>query len=141
MRRVRKFKNKRNVKVPWKAIRKHNRKRPASSLERKVYEWLDEDDIKYTKEKPIGRHLHVDIFLEPDICIELNGCHWHGCMICNKELSADQKAAQVKDARRYHSIRRIGFDVVIFWECEVNEYGERVREQLRTLARKKNGNS
>lgn len=120
--------------VPWKAIRKHNRNRPPSSLEKKVYEWLDEDNITYTREKAIGRHLHVDIFLKPNICIELNGCHWHGCMICNKELSKDQKLAQVKDARRYHSIRRMNFDVVIFWECEVNEYGDRVREQIRTLA-------
>jgi very-short-patch-repair endonuclease len=129
-----KYKGKR---IPWKIIRKHNRKRQPSSLERKVYDWLDEDKIKFTREKPIGRHLHVDIFLEPNICIELNGCHWHGCLICNKDLSKDQKVAQQKDARRYHTIRRIGHDVVVFWECEVNEYPDRVRQQLRALAGRK----
>ncbi len=120
--------------IPWKVIRKHNRMRPASSLEKKVHAWLEADEITFTAEKSIGRHLHVDVFLLPKTCIELNGCHWHGCMICNKELSKDQQAAQVKDGKRYHSIRRLGFDVVIFWECEVNDYPERVRKQLRTLA-------
>ena len=99
--------------IPWKIIRKHNRKRAPSSLEKKVYSWLDEDEIAFTREKSIGRHLHVDVFLAPKTCVELNGCHWHGCMICHKELSKEQKTAQEKDARRYHSIRRLGFDVVI----------------------------
>lgn len=134
MRRTRKYKTKRSPHIPWKAIRKHNRRRPASSLEKKVHAWLEADGIKFKKEKAIGRHLHVDIFLAPNICIELNGCHWHGCLICNRILTKDQKDAQGKDARRYHSIRHLGFDVVIFWECEVNEYGDRVRDQIRALA-------
>lgn len=123
--------------IPWKIIRKHNRKRPASSLEKKVHSWLDEDEIIYTKEKSIGKHMHVDLFFEPKICIELNGCHWHGCQICNKELTKDQQTAQKKDSRRYFRIRKLGFDVVVFWECEVNSYPDRVREQLRSLYRSK----
>ena len=123
--------------IPWKIIRKHNRNRKPSSLEKKVYDWLDEDGILYKKEKAVGRHMHVDIFLAPKTCIELNGCFWHGCLICNKELSKDQKAAQVKDAKRYYSIRRCGLDIVIFWECEINGFPERVRQTLRALAKGK----
>jgi G:T-mismatch repair DNA endonuclease (very short patch repair protein) len=126
-----------NKSIPWKIIRKHNRKRAPSSLEKRVHMWLEADRISFTKEKSIGRHLHVDVFFSPGTCIELNGCHWHGCMICNKELTKDQQNAQNKDARRYHSIRRLGYDVVIFWECEINDYPERVRDQLRALARRK----
>lgn len=128
-----KYKGKR---IPWKIIRKHNRRRAPSSIEKKVYKWLEDDEITFKKEKSIGKHMHVDIFLEPKTCVELNGCHWHGCLICNKELTREQKIAQVKDARRYHAIRRLGFDVVIFWECEINSYSDRVREQLRALARR-----
>lgn len=120
--------------IPWKVIRKCNRRRPPSSLERTVYAWLEEDSIPFTREKAIGKHMHVDIFLQPKTCIELNGCHWHGCMICNKELSKEQKESQIKDARRYFRIRKLGFDVVVFWECEVEKYPQRVRNQLRTLA-------
>lgn len=122
--------------IPWKVIRKHNRHRPPSSLEKTVYAWLEEDDIDFKREKAIGRYMHVDVFLPPKICIELNGCHWHGCKICNKELSADQKVAQNKDAKRYYKIRKLGFDVVVFWECEVNKFPERVRDQIRALAKK-----
>src|SRR3954468_12056397 len=98
MPRPRKRGRNKSKRIPWKIIRKHNRHRQPSSLEKRVYDWLEEDDIPFKKEKAIGRHMHVDIFLEPNTCIELNGCHWHGCMICNRELSKAQKVAQVKDA-------------------------------------------
>lgn len=135
MGRPRKRGNYKNRRIPWKIIRKHNRKRPASSLEKKVHAWLDEDGITYTKEKSIGKHMHVDIFFEPKTCIELAGCFWHGCPICNKEPTKEQKIAQKKDARRFYRIRKLGFDVVVFWECEVNGFPDRVREQLRSLFR------
>ena len=125
-----------NRRIPWKIIRKHNRNRPASSLERKVYGWLEEDEISFTKEKSIGKKMHVDVFFAPKTCVELNGCHWHGCPICNKKLTEDQQKAQQKDARRYFRIRKLGFDVVVFWECEVHDYPQRVRNQLRALAKR-----
>ena len=123
--------------IPWKAIRKHNRRRPPSSLERTVYSWLNEEEIPFTREKAIGKYMHVDVFIAPKTCIELNGCHWHGCQICNKELTKDQKLAQKKDAARYYRIRKLGFDVVIFWECEVKDYPDRVRKQIKALAGRK----
>lgn len=123
--------------IPWKIIRKHNRKRPPSSLETKVYSWLEADKIPFDREKAIGKYMHVDIFLAPKTCVELNGCHWHGCLICNKTLSADQKIAQVKDAKRYYKIRKLGFDIVVFWECEVAKYPDRVRSTLKALAKTK----
>lgn len=128
------FKSKRRI--SWKIIRKHNRRRPASSLEKRVYEWLEADDIPFTKEKSIGKYMHVDVFLQPNICVELNGCHWHGCLICNKLLTKDQKLAQSKDAKRYFRIRKLGFDVVVIWECEVNSFPDRVKKQLRALVKK-----
>lgn len=123
--------------ISWKVIRKHNRRRPSSSLEKTVYEWLEEDGIAFKREKAIGRYMHVDVFFSPKTCIELNGCHWHGCTICNKTLSADQKIAQNNDAKRYYKIRKLGFDIVVFWECEVEKFPDRVRDQLRALAKGK----
>lgn len=120
---------------PAAVIRKRNRRRKRSSLEKKVYQWLEEDKIPFHKEKPIGR-CHVDIFLEPRTVIELNGCYWHGCMICNRELSAKHKLVQSKDARRYGFFRNKGYDVIVFWECEVEKEPARVRKMLRLLAGK-----
>lgn len=123
--------------IPWKAIRKHNRKRKASSLETQIYEWLKEDSIAFKKEKTIGKCMHVDIFFEPKTCVELNGCYWHGCRICNRKLTEAQELAQAKDTRRYIKMRKLGFDVVVIWEHEVKEHSTRVRAQLKAIATNK----
>ena len=119
--------------IPWSAIRKHNRRRPRSGLEKTVGAWLKEDRIRFIREKSIGK-CHVDVFLAPRTIVELNGCYWHGCLICNKKLTQDQKLAQIKDARRYAYFRNRGYDVIIIWECEVNKEPDRVRAMLKALA-------
>ena len=126
--------NFRGKRIPMRAIRKANRERKRSALELEVYEWLREDGIQFRPEYSVGR-CHVDIFLAPRTLVELNGCHWHGCMICNPKLTDSQKIAQVKDARRYAYFRNRGFDVVVIWECEVDNEPERVRAMLRALAK------
>jgi G:T-mismatch repair DNA endonuclease (very short patch repair protein) len=117
-------------------IRKANRKRKRSSLELAVHAWLKEDGIAFKIEKAIGR-CHVDVFIEPRTIIELQGCFWHGCLICNRQLTHAQKIAQIKDARRFAYFRNRGFDVIAIWECEVGREPERVRAILRALAGKK----
>lgn len=126
----------RGKRVPFRAIRKHNRKRKRSSLETEVYGWLKADGIPFRKEATIGV-CHADILFEPRTVVELNGCYWHGCMVCNRVLSDTQKIAQIKDARRYAFFRNRGYDVVVIWECEVDKEPERVRDVLRALGRKR----
>ncbi len=123
-------------KLPMRAIRKANRKRKSSSLEKTVHAWLKDDRIEFRKEATVGR-CHVDILLPPRTLIELNGCYWHGCMVCNRPLSDSQKLAQIKDARRYAFLRNRDYDVVVIWECEVDKEPERVRAMLRALAKVK----
>lgn len=134
MSRVRKRKIRRTQRkaVPWSAIRKHNRNRKRSKIEVKVGEWLIEDSVPFVREKAIGK-CHVDVFLAPRTIVELNGCYWHGCMMCNKTLSKYQKIAQIKDARRYAFFRNKGFDVIIFWEHDIIKEPDRVRAQLKAL--------
>ena len=62
--------------VPYSVRRKHNRKRPASKLEKAVYAMLKAEKIPFTKEKQIGR-CHVDVFIEPWAVVEIQGCYWH----------------------------------------------------------------
>jgi G:T-mismatch repair DNA endonuclease (very short patch repair protein) len=116
-------------------IRRANRRRKRSSLELKVHAWLKEDGIPFKIEKAIGR-CHVDVFIEPRTIVELQGCFWHGCMICNRQLDHKQKVAQIKDARRFAFFRNRGFDVIAIWECEVDGEPERVRAVLKALREK-----
>jgi very-short-patch-repair endonuclease len=87
---------------------------------------LEEEGIPFVREKPIGR-LHVDIFLAPKTVIELAGCFWHGCLVCNQKTTPEQQAAIIKDARREYVLRKKGYDVVTIWEHEVKHHPERVR--------------
>ena len=48
-----------------------------SSLQLKVESFLDKKNIFYEIEKIINNHA-VDIFIEPNICIECDGSYWHG---------------------------------------------------------------
>lgn len=124
---------KRRKKVfPASARRKARAHREPSSLERKVYQMLDDLGIPYHKEHPISR-IHVDIFIEPRYCIELNGCFWHGCESCNRELDTKQKQKHLDDGRRYNFLRKKKYDVIVIWEHEVNEQPERVIGMLSTI--------
>jgi very-short-patch-repair endonuclease len=116
--------------------RKANRHREPSELENKVMSWLREDRIKYSPQHPIGKDpvCHADLLLNTRTVIELNGCHWHGCRICNRKLQPWQEERQKKDGSRYDFFKKQGFDVVVIWEHEVNDEPLRVRAMLRAIA-------
>jgi len=118
--------------VPWGAIRKYNRKRDPSSLEKTVYQMLEAEGIPFIREKTIGR-LHVDILLAPKTVVELQGCFWHGCLVCSRKPTRTQQVAIVKDARREYVLRKQGYDVVIIWEHDVKNHPDRVRAMLRGI--------
>jgi G:T-mismatch repair DNA endonuclease (very short patch repair protein) len=122
-------------KCPARAIRKANRRRKASSLEKDVYKILREEGIPFQREKLIGR-CHADIFIGPRTVIELNGCYWHGCPVCTKKLNQMQEESRAKDARRYYFFKKLGFDVRVIWECEVHKDPESVRDLLVSLGKK-----
>ena len=109
-----------------------NRKRKASGFEKKIHAILAEEEIKFIKEKTVGR-CHADIFIPPDVLIELNGCYWHGCPKCFPEPTKSQRLAMEKDARRYYFFKKLGFNLQIIWECELNDNEKKVRTKLRSL--------
>ncbi|MGI4816333.1 MAG: hypothetical protein ACRYGG_23770 [Janthinobacterium lividum] len=120
--------------ITQKSIRKANKTRKRSSLELLVYKWLTEDDIKFRKEKVIGR-CHVDIFLEPDRVIEINGCYWHRSICCYPERTKENMEIRMKDVKRYAFFRNKGYEVHVFTECDIKDRPEYVREQLRLLSK------
>lgn len=120
------------ARVSSKVIRKANRRRPASGLEKIIHVMLKDEKIPFVKEKTIGR-CHADIFIEPKTVIELNGCYWHGCSLCTKKYSKMQLNALSKDAQRYAFFQRLGFKVYVIWECQVEKDPDAVREKLKKI--------
>src|SRR3990167_2996460 len=53
-----------------------------SSIEVKFQNILEKEKIHYEKHKIIEKFTQCDIFIEPNIVIFLDGCHWHTCQIC-----------------------------------------------------------
>ena len=132
VKRVKRPARRRTTLVPWSGIRKHNRKRDPSSLEKKVYAMLEAEKIPFIREKTIGR-LHVDILLFPKTVVELQGCFWHCCLVCNRNPTPEQQATITKDARREYVLRKQGYDVVIIWEHDVKNHPDRVQAMLRGI--------
>jgi len=111
-------------------IRKANRQRKPTGLEKQIHAMLKAEKIPFVKEKTIGR-CHADIFIEPMTVIELNGCYWHGCPKCQKKPPSDmQKKAMASDSRRLAFFKRLGFQVHVIWECEVEGNHEAVQARL-----------
>jgi G:T-mismatch repair DNA endonuclease (very short patch repair protein) len=92
---------------------------------------LKEEGIPFQKEKTVGR-CHADVFIEPNILIELNGDYWHGCPKHFPKPNKMQKTAMAKDARRYYFFNKLGFKLEVIWEHELEE-PEKVRARLRKL--------
>ena len=108
--------------IPLSARKKANKRRPRSGLEKAFYTLLDELGINYKKEYKISR-LHVDIFIQPNLVIELSGCFWHKCS-CLKPKGGWKPSDLVvkeRDKRRYAFLESKGFIVREIWECEMKE--------------------
>ena len=123
---------KRKTGITWSAIRKANKKRLPSSLELKVYKLLDGAGITYKKEKCIGR-CHADIFIEPNLVAEIQGCFFHSCEKCFPKPLLRQKKALVKDMKRFIFFRSKGFVVLEVWEHEVKKDPDKVLKKILTF--------
>ena len=116
------------------AIRKHNKKRPTSSLELLVYSWLLADGIPFRKEVKVGR-CHIDIVLGKKLALEICGCWWHFCNICYPNPTKKMQMKRFRDIRRYNFIRKKGYDLYPFWEHELLNNSDQMREQIMELAK------
>lgn len=78
---------------------------------------LDLAEIKYEKHKPITGQ--PDIFIEPNLCIFVDGCYWHGCIICRGIKILDnviiQKSIE-RDQIVNEKLQNEGYIVIRIWE-------------------------
>ncbi len=82
--------------------------------------------------KVLGR---PDIFIEPNICIFIDGCYWHGCPCKFDQAQTGQHATYIK-SRMQHDLevnKKLsdnGFVVLRFWEHEINEEPSKFMQRL-----------
>lgn len=116
--------------IPHSAVRKHNRKRPKSSIEKLVAAWLDTDGFPYRTEVKVGK-CHIDIVIGKKGAVELNGCYWHCCHRCYPKKTKKQQLKRFQDIHRYQFLGRRGYKLLILWECNILHHPDETREQLR----------
>ncbi|MCG6121324.1 MAG: very short patch repair endonuclease [Microvirga sp.] len=71
--------------------------------------------------------------------IFVNGCFWHHHKNCRRATIPKTNSAfwrakfidnRVRDARTVWALRRRGYRVVVIWECDVAEAGERLLKRI-----------
>jgi DNA mismatch endonuclease, patch repair protein len=120
--------------IPSSAARRHNRKRPKSSIEKLVAAWLEADGIPFRTEVKIGK-CHVDLVVGRRGAIELNGCYWHKCHLCFPNRTKKQQMKRFKDIRRYQFLLRKGYDLLVLWECFILDQPDKARERLKEFVK------
>jgi G:T-mismatch repair DNA endonuclease (very short patch repair protein) len=120
--------------LPSSVIRKHNRKRFKTSIEKLVAAWLRADGILYRCEVKAGK-CHIDIVIGDNGAVEINGCYWHACTKCFPSISRKQQMKRHRDIHRMLFLGRRGYKLLTLWEHEILNKPDVAREKLRTYAK------
>ena len=124
-----------------------NRRRD-SKLELAVRSILHGRGLRYRVDHPIWldgrRPIRADIvFTRPMICVELDGCWWHGCPSCGERATSVNEAywsAKIarnkeRDAETTAALEAAGWKVLRFWEHEpAEEIAAVVEQQVRAAS-------
>lgn len=89
------------------------------------------EGIKFEKHKTMkmGRnYLHPDIFIEPNICIQIHGCYFHYCPICfrDKKPNKIQLNNIIRDQRTIPFLNSNGYQVIIIWEHMIKDQNKSI---------------
>ena len=102
-------------------------------------------NAKFTAQKDFDlgfQHHQVDVFIEPDICLEADGDYWHANPVQYPPSTVMHKASKhrkqevlardirAKDARINRGLEKLGFQVLRFWGSDLEKTPE---ECLRTI--------
>jgi DNA mismatch endonuclease (patch repair protein) len=99
----------------------------ATQIELIVQDFLKMQGIPFKANFPIENIAQVDMFIEPNICIFIDGCYWHGCPVHfpNRHRARDELINQKLQAR--------GYKVLRLWEHDIlkKHYVAQLEQELR----------
>lgn len=100
-----------------------------SKPETKLQKALAIENIIFEKHKPITGQ--PDIFIDPNICIFVDGCFWHCCPIHNN--IKNEYTVKKKNRDEYVNKKLIddGYKILRFWEHEINNNLENCVEKIK----------
>ncbi len=91
-----------------------------TNLEKTFQSKLFSEGIEFKKHPPI--YGQPDIFIEPNICVFVDGCFWHGCETCKK--GSENKNRVIRRQIDYEVVQKLeslNYVVLRFWEHEIED--------------------
>lgn len=99
-----------------------------SKPERMMQIALTLNDIKFKKHTMITDSMkfyhQVDIFIEPNICIEVDGDYWHR-----------QPKILLRDVEVNHKLNLLGYNVIRIWEKDIKNNAQDCVSRIITMIR------
>ena len=92
-----------------------------SLLERQGQTIMNIRGIPYSTHKAILGQ--PDIFIEPNTCIFLDGCYWHGCHECFG-FNTRRSVQWYKDFRIKQQLELEGYRVIRVWEHDIDKFNQ-----------------
>lgn len=80
------------------------------------------------------------------LAVFVHGCFWHGCPACKRNLTPKRNAEfwaekrlknQERDARVEAQLRAMGWEVLVFWECEIKKDLPAIVEKIREVRQRR----
>lgn len=103
---------------------------------------LNINNIKYEKQKTLLSKTQVDFFIEPKICVYVDGCYWHYCQDKNcktgqknmrYEISNSQIFNLKRDQEINHLLNKNGYNVIRIWEHDITENNNETSKKIISL--------
>ena len=85
------------------------------------------------------------VFPSSGLAVFVNGCFWHRCPRCNLPLPSTNREFWERkflrnvnrDARKIRALRRLGWVVLVVWECELEKSSEAVTHRIQRMLGKR----
>lgn len=95
--------------------------RKDTKIEKMMQIALSLEQIKFETHKAIIGQ--PDIFIEPNICIFIDGCYWHGCRECFPDLIVNRRIFQTifRDQSVIYKLNQLGYNVIRIREHTIKQ--------------------
>ena len=111
-----------------------------TSIEKKIREWLNSNNIHHNCQHIINDKFCVDFYLpDENIIIEAVGDYWHSNPIKypnDSELNAMQVRNKKMDKARIAYLTKCGYSLFVLWERDINEDLDKLMNPIRDICTK-----
>jgi endogenous inhibitor of DNA gyrase (YacG/DUF329 family)/G:T-mismatch repair DNA endonuclease (very short patch repair protein) len=88
-----------------------------SKLEDRVADWLSNRGLEFTRQ--VLLKVYIIDFVVNGVYVEVHGCYWHGCPLCNESLIPRQRKRIARDKSLTTYCKRRNIPLIVIWEHDI----------------------